>query len=82
MPRYFFDTDDGDFQHLDQTGQNLADPGTARREALVTLSEMAHAKMPDDDRLCFTVRIRDAAETVLYSACLALTGEWHVAPPA
>ena len=81
MPRYYFDTDDGDFRHDDESGQNMPDANTARRAALTALSYMARDKLPDGDRRTFSARVRDASGTVLYSAEFSLVGEWHVEPP-
>lgn len=79
MPRYFFDTDDGDRRAEDRDGVELPDHEAARRLAQAALPDMAHDKLPDGDHRDFTVRVRDEGGTVLYSACLALNGEWHVA---
>ena len=78
MPRYFFDTNDGDMVDEDDVGLEFADHEAARREAIATLPDMARDRLPDGDRRNFSVRIRDEAGTVLYSASLALTGEWLV----
>ncbi|WP_342154349.1 DUF6894 family protein [Methylorubrum sp. SB2] len=82
MPRYYFDTDDGDFRHYDETGQDMPDAEAARRAAHGVLPEMARDKLLDGDRHTFSARIRDASGTVLYSAELNLVGEWQVEPPA
>lgn len=82
MPRYFFDTDDGDWPHLDDHGQVLRDAGAARLMAVDTLPDLAREKRPDGDQGEFSVRVRDEAGTVIYSASLSLLGEWHITPPA
>lgn len=78
MPRYFFDTNDGDMLDEDDVGLEFADPEAARRGAIAALPDMARDRLPDGDRRDYSVRVRDEAGTVLYSASLALTGEWHV----
>ena len=81
VPRYYFDTDDGDFRHDDETGQEMPDAEAARRAALEVLPGMARDKLPYDDRHSFSVRVRDASGTVLYNAELNLVGEWQAEPP-
>jgi hypothetical protein len=82
MPRYFFDTDDGDFRWKDGEGEELCDDEAARSAALDALPDMARDKLPDGDRRTFSVRVRDVAGTVIYSATLDLVGEWHIARTA
>jgi hypothetical protein len=77
MSRYFFDTDDGDFRSQDDEGMELPDAEAARLAALDVLPDMARDKLPDGDRRSFSVRVRDEAGAVLYSATLDLVGEWH-----
>ncbi|MCJ2055012.1 hypothetical protein MKL09_00345 [Methylobacterium sp. J-048] len=78
MPRYFFDTDDGHFRHEDDEGFELPSNDAARIEALDALPDMARNKSPDRDRRTHSVRVRDEDGTVVYSASLALVGEWHI----
>lgn len=80
MPRYFIDTDDGDFCHLDDEGFDMLDAQAARDAAMDALPDMARDKLPDGDRRTFTATVRDRDGTVLYSAALSLVGEWKVAP--
>ncbi|MCJ2095278.1 hypothetical protein MKK67_22630 [Methylobacterium sp. J-072] len=78
MPHFFFDTDDGHFRHEDDEGFELPSLDAARIEALDALPEMARNKFPDRDRRTYSVRVRDEDGTAVYSASLALVGEWHV----
>jgi hypothetical protein len=78
MPRFFFDTDDGYFRNEDDEGFELPSINAARIEALDALPNMACHKLPEQDRRTFSVRIRDEAGTVVYSASLNLVGEWHI----
>lgn len=78
MTRFFFDTDDGDFLSQDDEGMDLPDVEAARLAAMDVLPDMARDKLPDGDRRTFSVRVRNEAGTVLYSATLDLVGEWHV----
>ena len=78
MPRYFFDTNDGDQFADDDVGLELSDPEAARRAAITALPDMAYDKLPDGDRRDFSVRVRDEAGNTIYSASLTLNGEWHI----
>lgn len=81
MPRYYIDTDDDERRDIDEAGFDLSGPAEARTAALDALPDMARDKIPDGDRRTFSVRVRDEQGTVLYSAELALVGEWHVPRP-
>ncbi|SFN03059.1 DUF6894 family protein [Methylobacterium pseudosasicola] len=78
MPRFFFDTDDGNFRNLDDEGFELLSIEAARIEALDALPDMARNKLPAQDHRTYSVRVRDEAGTVVYSATLDLVGEWHI----
>lgn len=82
MPRYFFDTDDGDFRCVDDEGAELPDMEAARLAALDELPDMARHKLPDGDRRTFSVRVRDEAGIAIYVATLDLVGEWLIPRPA
>lgn len=75
MPRYFFDTDDGDHVHQDTTGHELPDAAAARTAALDSLPDMARDKMPDGDRRTIVATARDHKGVVVYRATLKLDGE-------
>ncbi len=76
MPRYFFDTDDGDVYRPDVDGKDLADPGAARRAALETLPDLVNEKMPDGDQRSFAVTVKDDRGKPVYVATLSLRGRW------
>lgn len=82
MPRYYFDTDDGFTSHHDDTGQELPNAKAARREAVAVLPAMACDKLPNGDRRDLDVRVRNEANTLIYTASLSFVGEWHVTPLA
>lgn len=44
VPRYYIDTDDGDFRHHDEDGHDLPDVEAARRAALAALPDMARER--------------------------------------
>jgi len=78
MPRYFFDTDNGDLQVEDDEGIELPDAEAARAIGVAALPDMARDSLPDGDQRTFAVRVRDEHGTVVYSASLDMAGEWHV----
>ena len=75
MPRYFIDTDDGDYIHLDEDGHDLPDAEGARTATLDALPDIARDKMPDGDRRTIIATARDQKGSIVYSATLTLKGE-------
>jgi hypothetical protein len=70
LPRYFFDIHDGQFQP-DTEGTECADFEAARREAMISLPEIARWIIPSDgDNQAFTVLVRDESGAVVYTATL------------
>ena len=79
MPRYFFETDDGDVFDDDPEGLELADDAAARTAALQALPDMARDRIFEGDRRTFISTVRDEAGIIIYSAVMNLVGEWHTA---
>ena len=77
MPRYFFDTDDGDQSHRDDDGLDLPHAEAARQAALDVLPDMARDKMPDGDRRTFVASVRNDQGAIIYTATLSRKGEWR-----
>ncbi len=76
MPRYYFDTDDGNRFKRDVIGRVLDGPGTVRRAALETLSDMARDALPEEgDKRLMSVRVRDAEGHFVLKASLSLLVE-------
>jgi hypothetical protein len=74
VPRYFFDLHDGEF-HRDDHGTLCADLDAARREAMLTLPEIARVAIPSGgDDQAFTMSIRDESGAVVYTASLTFAG--------
>ncbi|QGY03453.1 hypothetical protein MMSR116_17285 [Methylobacterium mesophilicum SR1.6/6] len=74
MPRFFFDIHDGQFLP-DTDGTECADLDAARREAMISLPEIARWIIPrDGDNQAFTVLVRDEGGTVVYTATLTFAG--------
>ena len=76
MPRYFFDTSDGDKFVKDDKGCDLPDVVAARDAAQAALPDMARDRMPDGEARTFCALVRDEAGTVVYRVALSLIGEW------
>jgi hypothetical protein len=77
MPRYYIDSSDGNFSHIDSEGVELAGDEAARYLALDALPDMVREVLPDGDRREFAVCVRDQGGRVIYSASLTLTGSWR-----
>ncbi|MGH1592216.1 DUF6894 family protein [Methylobacterium phyllosphaerae] len=74
MPRYFFDFHDGE-PHRDDHGTLCADLEAARREAMLTLPEIARLAIPSgSDDQAFTMAIRNESDVVVYTASLTFAG--------
>ena len=76
MPRFFFDTDDGERQDRDDEGQELPDMEAARKAAIGVLPDMARDVLPDGDRRDFTTSVRTEHDDVVFRAKLSLVAEW------
>lgn len=76
MPRYFIDSSDGNFSHIDTEGVDLADQNAARYQALDALPDMARDVLPDGDQRRLVVSVRDETGQVIYRASLTLSGAW------
>ncbi len=76
MPRFFFDTDDGQTFVRDEEGCELKDPKTSRRLALKTLTEIAGERLPACEHRVCKIDVRDAGGRVVYHAEVAVTGQW------
>ena len=66
VPRFFFDTYDGDLFIPDETGLGPEGLKAVKDEAQRTLREMAWDELPDSEQRCFIVSVRnDAGQNVL-----------------
>jgi hypothetical protein len=75
MPRFFFDTHDGDHLTADEEGLDLDGIEQAREEAVRALPDLARDLLPDGDRRSFAVTVRDESGTALLTATLTLRVE-------
>ena len=68
MPRFFFDTFDGENLQPDETGHELPDLDAAKQEVQKALPEVAKDDLPDGKYRTFVVNVRDeAGQTVRVS---------------
>jgi hypothetical protein len=78
MPRYYFDTDDGDHLVTDDEGQELDGLASVRTEALEALAGIAKDAIPKHDRDTLVVSVRDKAGEIVFKAILSLVIESHI----
>ena len=73
MPRYFFDTDDGNSFSKDKVGLDLPGFDQVRLQAQGALADMARDVVPGDgpDRL-ITIRVRDEGGSTILRGSLVL----------
>jgi len=75
MPRFFFDTHDGEEFTPDPQGVELEGLEAAKEEAKKTLPEIVKDEMPDGDRRDFTVTVKNEAGQILWRITLSLVVE-------
>jgi hypothetical protein len=76
VPRFFFDTYDGDLFIPDDTGLDLEALKAVKDEAQRALREMAWDELPDSDQRCFIVSVRNDAGQNVLRAALSLVVEY------
>ncbi|MCG5249466.1 DUF6894 family protein [Methylorubrum extorquens] len=76
MPRYFFDIDDGVRDVHDDEGVTFNDQESARKEAIVTLAELAKDILLDGNDHVFKAQVRDETGKRIYEAALTLRSAW------
>ena len=75
MPRFYFDTYDGDRFLPDETGIEFKDIKAAKDEAQKALPDMAKDALPDGNHRTFVVSVRDEAGQVVLRVALSLVVE-------
>ncbi|MBD2745333.1 hypothetical protein IC232_01375 [Microvirga sp. BT688] len=75
MPRYFFDTYDGNRLISDSEGIELQSVEMARIEAQKALPDLARDALPDGNQKTFIVSVRDEAGQVVLRAALTVIVE-------
>jgi hypothetical protein len=75
VPRYFFDTYNGDRLITDPDGIELQSLEQVKIEAQRVLPDLARDALPDGDQKTFLVSVRDEAGQVVLRAALSLIVE-------
>ena len=70
MPRYYFDTRDGNDVLCDDEGLELPGLDIARAEAARTVAEMARDRLPGEECREIAVEVLDEARRPLFRAAL------------
>ena len=76
MPRFFFDTEDGDAFIKDEDGIECDNVQKAHDLAMTWLPDIAKDKMPDGEVRDFIVTVRNESGRAVYEAKLGLRGRW------
>lgn len=72
MPRYFFDTDDGDRQFHDETGIDLASIDDIPSTTRYLLFDLGYAQVLGGKDRVFTATVRDGQGIMVYSGSVVL----------
>ncbi|KLK90262.1 hypothetical protein AA309_27055 [Microvirga vignae] len=75
MPRFFFDTYDGERFFPDEVGMELESIETAKTEGQKALPDMAKDALPDGNFRSFVVSVRDESGQVVLRMALSLVVE-------
>ena len=75
MPRFFFDTHDGENRFLDEVGVDLATADDVPGEAFGLLRDMTHHRMPHGETV-LTASVRDLAGAVIFRATMTIVSDW------
>ncbi len=75
MPRYFFDTFDGERLIPDELGLEVQDLSAAKAQAQRALPDLAREALPDSNHRTFVISVRDEAGNVMLRAALSLVVE-------
>jgi hypothetical protein len=75
MPRFFFDTYDGDRFLPDEVGVEFESVEAAKLEAQRSLPEMAREVFPEGNHRTFVVSVRNEAGTVVVRMSLSMVVE-------
>jgi len=75
MPRFFFDTYDGNSFIDDNVGQEFESLAAAKAEAQRSLPDIARDSLPDGNHRTFVIRVRNEAGVVIVRMSLSLVVE-------
>jgi hypothetical protein len=76
MPRYFFDTYDGNHASLDEEGVECGSRQQIQDCAIDALPDIARDELPDGLEQLFWVKVRDESGRLVFEASLTLTSRW------
>lgn len=76
MPKFFFDTFDGDRDSVDSDGLDCASRRVVQDRAIDALPDMAREILPDGPNRTFRVEVRDDSGNVVFRATLELQSAW------
>ena len=77
MPRFYFDTYDGDLHVCDEDGLDLPNVEAVRVAALDALPAMARDVFPKSySRLNMATAVRDETGRLVFTATLSLVARW------
>lgn len=76
MPRFFFDTQDGEAAFRDQGGVELARLEDVAQEAFGLLRDLSHRALPRGETR-ISASVRDASGVVVFRATMAITADWE-----
>jgi hypothetical protein len=76
MPRYFFDTDDGQSLNVDDVGIECESLEQVHKEAVATLPSLASDQLPDGEALRVSVKVRDEQGKYLMETRLTIETDW------
>ncbi len=76
MPKFFFDFRDGTRLTRDAEGLDLVSAESAKREAMIAVTQVLQLEESDDDGRVVECRVRDSADMEVYSVSLAFHGAW------
>ena len=72
MPRYFFDTDDGERQIRDENGIDLPSNGEIGPTTRDLLFDLGHAELLNGKSRVFTAAVRDERGLTVYKGSMVL----------
>ena len=76
MPKFYFDTFDGDRTSVDSDGLECSSRQVVQHRAIDALPDMAREILPDGLSHTFRVEVRDDGGNIVFRATLELQSGW------
>jgi hypothetical protein len=76
LPKFYFDTFDGDRTAIDADGIECASRQMVQDHAVDALPDMARELLPDGPNRTFRVEVRDDSGDIVFRATLELNSTW------